>query len=1231
MWRFARERAVLAALLLVAAISVSLPGASPAAAASPPVTYSNNNLRTGWYPNQPGLTPTQVASGAFGLRFNASVVGQVLAQPLVANGTLLVATEDNYVYGLDPFSGATKWARQLRKPFLAADVGCSDLVPNVGITGTPVVDPDTGTMYVIAKGYLDNNPANKAVANAGYWLYGIDITNGSIKFATQINGTKANNPATKPAERATFAARDQVQRPALISSGGRIYAAFSGHCGTGNYHGWVIGFTPQGAPAGAWSSTTNIFLNGGGIWMSGGGILSDAGGRLYIASGNDHDISGPSAETHVPDGCGNCVVRLQSNGSTLTATQFFSPKNTNQLSAADSDLGSGGLTELVGTNGAPRLFNGKRVIASAGKEGYVYLLDADHLGGYQQAAGAGDKVLKRYGRFGGVWSKPTQWPGDGGWLYIPTASPSVADNADLIASGSIGRLQAYQVGVDGAGNPSLTPATTGNTPTADETLGFGSSAPVVTSNGASAGSAVVWVIRTKENYQEGANAVLTAYHAVPSGGHMVKIREFPIGHASKFVPPGVANNRVYVGTRDGHVLAYGTPAAIVGSGVSFGSVIVGQAKSVNATLTMASAATISSVTVSGTGFVKGTCSCTGAKAQGSTIAVPVGFRPPSAGTFSGKITVVSDKGTFEFALAGRGVAAVARLSLSRTSIGFGKIAAGETAATSLTISNTGGANLVLYGVDKPAAPFTVAGRPTANTILGPGRSVAVTVGFAPTSTGGYLGVLPIRTSLGTVRVGLSGTAVRPAHLQVSNYTIDAGNVALGSSTVVPLVVSNTGELPLTITLSKAVQTAQFKALTPLAEGTTIPPGGSRSLQIQFTPTALGAAPAGVWKLNGSGTSVHTEVNFRGTGISASSIPAGMGMVTPTPNAIALDTRTAGHGRLAAGVPRAVQVAGLGGIPTVAKGATGALVNLVVVSPTGAGSAAVFPCGQAAPPIWTVTFAAGQTVSRTTSVSLPASGQLCIASSVITHAMLTVNGYTSSKVGYRLATKVAPARVLDTRRSGALRPYTPRTIEMVNAASLPGNAVGAVINVTAVTPSANGWLAVYPCGQPIPTAILNFSRGPSVSTTTMVRLGVSGTLCASSSVGLHAIVQVQGYLSTPAPSSLVKLVTPAKIYDSRSHGALSANVTRPIAVRYLGGVPSTAHTVIVTLAVTNAVANGTLTAFPCGMGPSGNPTMVYASGRTTISLATVRLDAAGRICVSSSAVAHVVVQTQGWAT
>ena len=85
------------------------------------------------------------------------------------------------------------------------------------------------------------------------------------------------------------------------------------------------------------------------------------------------------------------------------------------------------------------------------------------------------------------------------------------------------------------------------------------------------------------------------------------------------------------------------------------------------------------------------------------------------------------------------------------------------------------------------------------------------------------------------------------------------------------------------------------------------------------------------------------------------------------------------------------------------------------------------------------------------------------------------------------------------------------------------------------------------------------------------------------------------------------------------------------MRYLGGVPSTAHTVIVTLAVTNAVANGTLTAFPCGLGPSGNPTMVYAAGRTTISLATVRLDAAGRICVNSSAVAHVVVQTQGWAT
>src|SRR5207249_2059347 len=148
------------------------------------------------------------------------------------------------------------------------------------------------------------------------------------------------------------------------------------------------------------------------------------------------------------------------------------------LDGVDLDFGSGGPIELptdpFGTPSHPRL------AMEAGKEGYVYLLDADNLGGYQQGVGGGDAVVQRLGPRGGVWSRPSAWPGDGGWVYLPTASGNGGSGA--------GWLDAYKYAVDGNGNPTL--AFSG---AASDAFGFSSSSPVVTSSGTTSGSAVVWV------------------------------------------------------------------------------------------------------------------------------------------------------------------------------------------------------------------------------------------------------------------------------------------------------------------------------------------------------------------------------------------------------------------------------------------------------------------------------------------------------------------------------------------------------------------------------------------------------------------------------------------------------------------------------------------------------------------------------------------------------------------
>src|SRR5258708_3488778 len=104
------------------------------------VTQGGDELRTSWYSDEAGLTPSVVSSSNFGQLFSTAVNGQVYAQPLVSQGTLFVATENNFVYGLDPQTGAINWSRSLGSAAASSDIGCGDLTPFMGITGTPVID-----------------------------------------------------------------------------------------------------------------------------------------------------------------------------------------------------------------------------------------------------------------------------------------------------------------------------------------------------------------------------------------------------------------------------------------------------------------------------------------------------------------------------------------------------------------------------------------------------------------------------------------------------------------------------------------------------------------------------------------------------------------------------------------------------------------------------------------------------------------------------------------------------------------------------------------------------------------------------------------------------------------------------------------------------------------------------------------------------------------------------------
>src|SRR3954453_12048581 len=145
---------------------------APQTAAAQVVTSRADALRTGWYRDQPKLSPGQVTGGTFGQLFDAPVDGQVYAQPLVADGTLLGVTEANKAYGLDPATGAEKWERDFGTPFNADDVQCGDVWPTIGATATPVIDGDTA--YMTAKRYEDDG-------SVGYSMHALDIASGVEK------------------------------------------------------------------------------------------------------------------------------------------------------------------------------------------------------------------------------------------------------------------------------------------------------------------------------------------------------------------------------------------------------------------------------------------------------------------------------------------------------------------------------------------------------------------------------------------------------------------------------------------------------------------------------------------------------------------------------------------------------------------------------------------------------------------------------------------------------------------------------------------------------------------------------------------------------------------------------------------------------------------------------------------------------------------------------------------
>jgi hypothetical protein len=479
-------------------------------------TQHNDNFRSGQNVRETILAPANVNASSFGKLFSQAVDGQVYAQPLYLSqvtipglgihNVVYVATENDSVYAFDADDIQGSNAGPLWKtafadaangvsPVPSRDEGCTDLVPKIGITGTPVIDSASGTLYVVAN--------TKEKGSYVQRLHALDVATGQEKFGGPVVIQASQNGET-------FNAQLENQRAGLLLQSGVVYIGWASHCDYGPYTGWIMSY---GAATlrqlSAFNTTLNYDL--GGVWNAGSGLAADTQGNVFVATGN-----GTFSVTKGLEEYADSILRLAPVNGKLKVLDFFAPDNQAYLAQYDLDLGSGGVMLLPAQPG-----NHPDLLVESGKEGTVYLIDRTHMGQYDQSANRNLQTL--YFAVGGMWSVPAYW---NKWIYF-WGSYDVPKAFALVA----GKLTASPVS-SGAAN-----------------ISYPSATPSISANGGTAG--LLWAVQS-DAYTSGGPAVLHAFDATNLASELYNssqnlARDDP-GPAVKFAVPTVANGKVYVGT-----------------------------------------------------------------------------------------------------------------------------------------------------------------------------------------------------------------------------------------------------------------------------------------------------------------------------------------------------------------------------------------------------------------------------------------------------------------------------------------------------------------------------------------------------------------------------------------------------------------------------------------------------------------------------------------------------------
>ena len=313
---------------------LSLLAMSGAASAATPAwtTYHHDGARS-------GIDPDSTSPVAPGQAWQTPALdGPVWSQPLVYGSTVYVATENDSVYALNAATGAVVWQKHVATAVPSGQLPCGDVSP-VGITSTPVIDPATGRIYVVADTWNGSSSASIA-----HQLFALNLSDGSVAVGPV--------PVDPPGSTHT----DQLQRASLALDAGKVIIGYGGNDGDcGSYHGWLVA-VPEGGGS-LQTFEVDPSTNGGAIWAAGNAPAIDSAGDIWTSTGNGSSSSFAYQES---------VIRLDPN---LNVLDYWAPSNWSSLDSSDTDLGSA--MPLLLPNG---------LVFQIGKAGVGYLLSFSNLG-----------------------------------------------------------------------------------------------------------------------------------------------------------------------------------------------------------------------------------------------------------------------------------------------------------------------------------------------------------------------------------------------------------------------------------------------------------------------------------------------------------------------------------------------------------------------------------------------------------------------------------------------------------------------------------------------------------------------------------------------------------------------------------------------------------------------------------------------------------------------------------